>query len=96
MSYTYSWEQNGNLTSYNTNIISASLTSTGEEWICLVTPSDGVVDGIPGSASITIAALDSDGDGVLDPDDLCEGYDDNIDTNNNGLPDNCETTFEGK
>jgi len=93
VSYTYSWEQDGNSTSYSTDTIAASLTTTGEEWTCLVTPSDGVLDGIPGSVSITIAALDSDGDGVLDPDDLCEGYDDNLDGNNNGLPDDCETSF---
>lgn len=42
---------------------------------------------------------DSDGDGVCDANDLCAGGDDNIDVNNNGIPDFCEcfeatTTFD--
>lgn len=34
--------------------------------------------------------VDTDGDGVCDPDDVCPGFDDNIDSNNNGTPDGCE------
>ncbi len=34
---------------------------------------------------------DSDGDGVCDADDQCPGFDDNIDQNNNGIPDGCDT-----
>ncbi|WP_242206543.1 FG-GAP-like repeat-containing protein [Aestuariivivens insulae] len=37
---------------------------------------------------------DSDGDGVCDPDDICPGFDDNIDLNGNGIPDGCEDTTE--
>jgi hypothetical protein len=33
---------------------------------------------------------DSDEDGVCDGQDLCEGFDDSIDFNNNGTPDGCE------
>lgn len=33
---------------------------------------------------------DSDGDGVSDCMDLCPGFDDNIDLNGNGIPDDCE------
>ncbi len=33
---------------------------------------------------------DSDGDGVCDEDDLCEGHDDNIDVDNDGTPDGCD------
>jgi gliding motility-associated-like protein len=33
---------------------------------------------------------DTDGDGVCDADDTCTGSDDNIDDNNNGVPDGCE------
>ena len=36
------------------------------------------------------ADLDSDGDTVPDCDDLCPGYDDRIDENGNGIPDDCE------
>ena len=34
--------------------------------------------------------LDSDNDGVCDSNDVCPGNDDNIDTNNNNIPDGCE------
>lgn len=34
--------------------------------------------------------IDSDNDGVCDAYDQCPGFDDNIDTNNNGIPDPCE------
>ncbi len=33
---------------------------------------------------------DSDGDGVCDAEDQCPGFDDNMDDNNNGIPDGCE------
>ncbi len=33
---------------------------------------------------------DADGDGVCDDDDICPGGDDNIDNDNNGIPDACE------
>ena len=33
---------------------------------------------------------DSDGDGVCDANDQCPGFDDNIDLNNNGVPDGCD------
>ncbi len=34
---------------------------------------------------------DDDNDGVCNDDDLCPGFDDNIDVNNNGIPDDCES-----
>ncbi|MFK8055845.1 MAG: lamin tail domain-containing protein [Saprospiraceae bacterium] len=37
---------------------------------------------------------DSDNDGVCDNDDQCPGFDDNIDTNNNGVPDDCENCID--
>ncbi len=33
---------------------------------------------------------DSDNDGVCDNDDSCPGFDDSVDTNNNGIPDGCD------
>ncbi|RMF83100.1 MAG: hypothetical protein D6744_05355, partial [Planctomycetota bacterium] len=33
---------------------------------------------------------DSDGDGVCDPNDLCPGFDDNLDTDGDGVPDGCD------
>ncbi len=34
---------------------------------------------------------DSDGDGVCDADDVCEGFDDNADADADGIPDGCDT-----
>tara|TARA_R110002111_G_scaffold296_1_gene2761 strand:- start:15459 stop:20003 length:4545 start_codon:yes stop_codon:yes gene_type:complete len=34
--------------------------------------------------------LDTDGDGVCNEFDVCEGFDDNIDLNENGIPDGCD------
>jgi uncharacterized repeat protein (TIGR03806 family) len=36
---------------------------------------------------------DTDGDGVCDEHDLCPGFDDNRDINNDGIPDGCEQIF---
>lgn len=33
---------------------------------------------------------DSDGDGVCDENDVCEGFDDNVDFDGNGIPDGCD------
>lgn len=33
---------------------------------------------------------DTDGDGVCDVEDVCPGFDDNLDDNENGIPDDCE------
>lgn len=35
-------------------------------------------------------SLDVDGDGICNADDICPNGDDNVDTNNNGIPDACE------
>ncbi|OYT25965.1 MAG: hypothetical protein B6U97_04585, partial [Candidatus Altiarchaeales archaeon ex4484_96] len=37
-------------------------------------------------------ASDSDGDGVIDPEDVCQGYDDNLDADEDGVPDACDDT----
>ena len=42
--------------------------------------------------STSSQCTDSDNDGVCDADDQCPGFDDNIDTNNNGVPDGCESS----
>lgn len=61
-------------------------------WTCEVTPTDGESEGPTASASHTIETFDADGDGVMDDEDLCPGYDDTIDGNANGIPDACETS----
>jgi len=40
--------------------------------------------------------VDLDFDGVCDAEDQCPGFDDNIDTNNNGIPDDCENIGPGE
>ncbi len=62
---------------------------------------DDVLDGNAGSSmSINLSQVnycptnecpDNDGDGVCDKDDVCPQGDDNIDLNNNGIPDDCES-----
>ncbi len=93
LSYSYSWEVDGMTTGYATNIVPGTDTSDGENWLCKATPNDGTDDGTAGMASVSISGGDSDGDGVQDQDDICDGHDDNIDTNSNGLPDGCETSI---
>ncbi len=40
--------------------------------------------------AVTSANCDSDGDGVLDPADVCDGFDDTIDTDADGIPNGCD------
>ena len=93
VSYNFQWFLNGVLTLHTTNTISASETTTGDTWLCLLTPYDGTDQGGGTSDTITIIQIDSDGDGVIDSEDLCPGYDDAIDTNSNGIPDGCESSL---
>lgn len=58
-------------------------------------------DGNPNQApelciSYQIGCTDSDNDGVCDEDDLCEGFDDNIDVDNDGIPDACDECINEK
>ncbi len=53
-------------------------------------PNDGTDDANPESIA-PIYEYDSDGDGILDELDTCEGFDDSIDTDSDGIPDGCDT-----
>lgn len=67
----------------------------------MLTLSDGYDGDVNGSITVTtgivtycgtiISCPDSDGDGVCDADDVCPGGDDTIDTDGNGIPDDCDT-----
>lgn len=46
------------------------------------------------SSLYTFEILDSDGDGVADSVDLCEGYDDNIDHDFDSIPDDCDPLID--
>jgi|GEM_PF-3672964 len=48
-------------------------------------------DTVDSDCNCTGTLTDSDGDGVCDTDDICEGFDDNIDTDGDGTPDGCDT-----
>ena len=39
---------------------------------------------------------DSDGDGVCDESDVCPGFDDNLDADNDGIPDGCDNCFNNQ
>ena len=94
--YTFDWDVDGTpFTDADTSIytgdsVSEADLSSDETWTCTVTPGDGDASGPAGTASVTVVSLDSDGDGVLDGDDVCPGFDDTVDTNGNGIPDGCE------
>ena len=51
VTYSYSWNRNGNPTTVTTNIVTADLVEHGDTWDCFVTPNDGEDDGDVGSAS---------------------------------------------
>ncbi len=51
-------------------------------------PDDPDNDGLCGSLCLGLG--DADGDGVCDPDDICVGYDDNLDIDGDGVPDDCD------
>ena len=44
-----------------------------------------------GAGTVTVGICqDGDGDGVCDADDICEGFDDNLDADSDGVPDGCD------
>ena len=45
---------------------------------------------------VTGGCPDSDGDGVCDDDDICNGFDDNVDVDNDGKPDGCDDCINEK
>ncbi|MCH7403748.1 hypothetical protein ACFOUP_08890 [Belliella kenyensis] len=40
--------------------------------------------------SVTSGKCDDDGDGVINDEDVCPGYDDNVDSDGDGIPDGCD------
>jgi hypothetical protein len=49
ITYTYAWNNNGTASSVTSDRVSASYTSDGDTWECIVTPNDGTADGTSGS-----------------------------------------------
>ena len=66
-----------------------------------VTLTDGYDGNAPTNLSINLSSIDfcietvqcddSDGDGICDDQDQCPGFDDNLDTDGDGIPDGCDT-----
>ena len=52
--YQYEWKKNGISTIQTSSTVSSSETAKGEVWSVFVTPTDGIHDGPPGQASVTI------------------------------------------
>jgi hypothetical protein len=93
ITYSFEWLVDGVSSGNTSDTLTATETAVGEIWTCVVTPDDGTEEGAFGSASTNEINGDSDGDGVLDPDDLCPGYDDTLDSNSNDIPDGCESSL---
>lgn len=62
VTFTYSWTEDGQATSFTTDTIPASETDSGEVWVCTATPSDGTDTGADLTISVTI---DSNDDGAI-------------------------------
>ena len=53
--YTYAWQLGGQTqTSYTSSSLPSSATSKGEQWTVVVTPNDGIADGVAGTANVVI------------------------------------------
>ena len=63
VTYTYSWLSDGSSTGNTTDTVPAADTVLGEVWTCQVIPSDGMLEGPMGEASVTI--LPQEGDLVI-------------------------------
>ena len=57
---------------------------------CVVTGNDGRGATVTATTAGVLVQADSDSDGVSDSADLCPGYDDKIDTDNDGIPNGCD------
>ncbi len=65
VTYAFSWTRDGADAGIAGDTVPADQLEIGEEWVCLATPNDGAVDGMPGLAMATIlpacAGLEFDG-----------------------------------
>ena len=53
--YSYVWQRGGQLqTAYTSSTLPSSATSKGEQWTVVVTPNDGIVDGVSSTTSVVI------------------------------------------
>ena len=91
----FAWQQDGVESLEEGDTVSASDTRREQSWTVQVWASDGLLEGPPGEASVTVGPpCDQDGDGALDDHDECGG-DDCDDTDPNSFPGNDETWYDG-
>ena len=54
ITYAYAWSVNQNPTNVDDPTVPSDYTTTGDDWSCEVTPSDGQAEGPPGTASVVV------------------------------------------
>jgi hypothetical protein len=54
VSYRYAWTKNGVDAGLASDTVAAALTTGGDTWTCTVTPTDGILDGVAASATVSI------------------------------------------
>ncbi len=60
VTYDFGWERNGQPTAFVTDTIPAAQTALGDEWTCLVTPTDGEDFGTAGTATVVVLPVAGD------------------------------------
>ena len=74
--------------------VAAFVTPTAQvmmRFVAADTGNESVVEAAIDDLLVTaLTVADTDGDGVCDADDVCPGGDDTVDTNENGIPDECD------
>jgi hypothetical protein len=55
VTYRYAWAKNGADVGLTSETVAAALTTGGDTWTCTVTPTDGTLDGVTASATVSIA-----------------------------------------
>ena len=89
--YTIGCGQGGTLSIDGPNLVSGDMFCGGSIYSFTYTVTDDACGRTTScTQQMTVINCDSDGDGICDPEDICMGFDDGVDTNGNGIPDGCE------
>jgi len=88
--YTVGCGQGATLNVDGPNLVSGDMFCGGSIYSFTYTVTDECGRTTSCTQEMTVINCDSDGDGICDPDDICMGFDDGLDTNGNGIPDGCE------
>ncbi|MGK0363328.1 MAG: hypothetical protein ACI85O_000373 [Saprospiraceae bacterium] len=85
-SYTYNWSDGIGNTDNPTGLAAGTYQVT-------ITDNNNCVENL--NITVGNAENDSDNDGVCDSADICAGFDDNMDNDNDGIPNGCDSTPDG-